>query len=121
MRTLCEDLPSIDLAWLKSYPDMRTGTATKVTWGNGHTTALVSRNDNAGLEVVINLRCYRLEFCYTDTPFGGRRQWIVCPGCKRACRVVYIQRCGLACRRCLGRGSRRDGRDAGKEGGLDAS
>ena len=121
MRTLCEDLPSIDLAWLKSHSVMRTGAATKVTWGNGHTTALISRDDNAGLEVEINLRCYRLAFSYTDTPFGGRRQWIACPGCKRACRVVYIQRCGLACRRCLGLGSRRDGRDAGKEGGLDAS
>ena len=104
MRTLCEDLPSIDLAWLKRYRVMRTGAASRITWGDGHTTGLISRADNRGLEVAINLRCYRLEFCYTNTPFGGRRRWFACPDCKQACRIIYIKCSGLACRRCSGLG-----------------
>jgi hypothetical protein len=104
MRTLCEDLLSVDLAWLNDYPVMRTGHASAVTWHcNGHFTgkALISRLGDTGLKVEIGLHCYPVEFAWTDTPFGGRRRWFACPGCKRACRVLYIGRGGPACRTCL--------------------
>jgi hypothetical protein len=28
-------------------------------------------------------------FTSTDTAFGGRRRWFACPGCAKACRVLY--------------------------------
>ena len=52
MRTLCEDLLSIDLAWLNDYPVMRTGHASAIEWrrcGRVTAEALVSRVGETGL------------------------------------------------------------------------
>src|SRR5262245_28420781 len=30
-----------------------------------------------------------VPFTSTATAFGGRRRWFACPGCAKACRVLY--------------------------------
>lgn len=41
----------------------------------------------------------RFEMEFTDQPFGGRRRWIVCNGCRRRCRVLIGGRY-FRCRLC---------------------
>lgn len=36
----------------------------------------------------------------TPCHFGGDRYWFVCPSCSRKCSKVYIDKIGLACRKC---------------------
>lgn len=31
----------------------------------------------------------RLETTWTDTNFGGQRQWFLCPNCGRRCAIIY--------------------------------
>ncbi len=42
-------------------------------------------------------------FAYTSTPFGGRRQWLLCPHCQRRVRALYGGKRHLfRCRKCYG-------------------
>lgn len=45
----------------------------------------------------------RFETTWSDTNFGGRRQWFLCPDCGRRCAIIY--RVGIeprwGCRLCL--------------------
>ncbi len=44
-----------------------------------------------------------VPFAYTPTQFGGQRQWLVCPHCKRRVRVLYGGKRNLfRCRKCYG-------------------
>lgn len=40
---------------------------------------------------------------WTDTAFGGRRQWVLCPSCDRRCAIVYRDARGKrwGCRICM--------------------
>ncbi len=40
-----------------------------------------------------------IRFAWTDTAFGGRRRWFVCPSCWRNCRILYGGTY-FRCRRC---------------------
>jgi hypothetical protein len=41
-----------------------------------------------------------VRFTYTQTCFGGRRRWFECPGCGKACRVLFGS--PFRCRACHG-------------------
>lgn len=45
----------------------------------------------------------RLETTWTDTNFGGQRQWFMCPTCERRCAIIYHADHGprWGCRICL--------------------
>ncbi len=44
-----------------------------------------------------------VPFAYTPTQFGGRRQWLKCPHCKRRVRILYGGKRKLfRCRKCYG-------------------
>src|SRR5690606_32865874 len=44
----------------------------------------------------------RIVTSWTDTAFGGRRQWFLCPSCNRRCAILYARRASkkLCCRIC---------------------
>lgn len=46
---------------------------------------------------------YKLSTAWTETNFGGRRQWFLCPCCGRRCAIVYREIAGSrwGCRVCL--------------------
>ena len=44
-----------------------------------------------------------LATTWTETNFGGRRQWFLCPCCERRCAIIYLDSAGprWGCRLCL--------------------
>ena len=44
-----------------------------------------------------------VETTWTETNFGGQRQWFLCPSCKRRCAIIYRDGAGphWGCRVCL--------------------
>jgi hypothetical protein len=109
MISTLEDLRSIDLAMLNRL-GLHRGRALTLTWSRaGRTTAEVEATaDTLGLELFYRAgrvtTTQRIAWRWTDTPFGGRRRWLTCPSCSRACRVLYHVASGFLCRRCLGYG-----------------
>ncbi len=45
----------------------------------------------------------RFVTTWTDTTFGGRRQWFLCPSCDRRCAIIYRKGDGplWGCRVCM--------------------
>lgn len=45
----------------------------------------------------------RIATEWTTTPFGGRRQWFLCPSCDRRCAILYRRGAGplWGCRVCM--------------------
>ncbi len=104
-----EHMKRLDLACL--HRELLTpGTVSRMTWTH--------RGDGSGsIEVVANRDELRLiyrtrqgdgpwydiseaiHFAWTSTRFGGRRQWFVCPGCSRRCRVL-LGGTRFRCRNC---------------------
>ena len=100
-RPVCEELLSIDLAWLRKYPVLQRGEPTRVGWTrDGVATNVIMSVAGQGLQIEINGICYMIGWKWSDTQFGGNRRWFACPRCDRGCRVLYING-GLACRTCL--------------------
>jgi ribosomal protein L37AE/L43A len=55
------------------------------------------------LPEVIPFEGERIVTTWTETNFGGRRQWFLCPTCDRRCRILYRIADGplWGCRACL--------------------
>lgn len=53
---------------------------------------------------VFDLNGERLATTWTDTNFGGQRQWFLCPSCDRRCAIIYRRGDGRlwCCRICGG-------------------
>jgi hypothetical protein len=109
MISTLEDLRSVDLATLNRL-GLHRGRAVRLTWSRaGRTTAEVEvAVDTRGIELLCNAdgeaTPQHVSWRWTDTPFGGRRRWLTCPICSRACRVLYQVANGFHCRLCLGLG-----------------
>lgn len=45
----------------------------------------------------------RISTTWSDTNFGGRRQWFLCPSCDRRCAIIYLKGNGplWGCRVCM--------------------
>ncbi len=71
------------------------GRVLRLTWSRGGQPALRARLRPKlaasiwSSEPARHLHRHRIAWRWTDTAFGGRRRWLACPGCTRACRVVY--------------------------------
>src|SRR5438093_13502606 len=50
-----------------------------------------------------NEMTFTVAVIYTETPFHGRRPWLICPHCHGRCRKVYASGThrAIACRACL--------------------
>lgn len=103
------DCRSVDLAEL-TRRGLQHGRVV-LTWsGAGRATAEIeAKADNLGLRLVFQaggaLSTHHIAWSYSDTAFGGRRRWLSCPRCTRACRVLYDGGGGrFLCRVCLGAG-----------------
>lgn len=102
----CEGYHAIDLARLRRWKLLQPGRSSSIQWSHGsvgivagdNCVHLVYRHRVAGdpwqqaREVV--------RFTYTQTRFGGRRCWFECPGCGKACRVLFGS--PFRCRACHG-------------------
>ena len=102
----CESYLAIDLAWLRRRKMLQPGRSSSIHWSRGSVGIV------AGADCVhLNYR-HRLvgepwqqvretvRFTYTRTCFGGRRRWFECPGCGKACRVLFGS--PFRCRACHG-------------------
>jgi ribosomal protein L37AE/L43A len=108
--TLCDEMHSVDLAWLRRQTGLAVGHSGKIIWSRGgRPTGNISyRVETAGLRLQYRTRPFNGEwrdvndlipFQWTDTNFGGRRQWFICPSCQRTCRIIYGGSV-FRCRRC---------------------
>ena len=108
----CEDHLSIDLAWMKREGMLIQGNSGNIRWtrGGNLTGTIGYRVEATGLRLIYRTREGGGEwqdvndvipFAWTGTNFNGRRQWFVCPSCKRQCRVIYGGS-RYRCRKCHG-------------------
>jgi hypothetical protein len=103
-RVTCDDLPAVDLAHLRRHGMLALGHISTLRWSSGSEDSAISI---IGLGSALKL-CYRtpnedvaelVELVATPACFGGRRQWLKCPGCGQACRVLRGYRGRFRCRR----------------------
>ena len=90
---------SIDLAQLSKLP-----VSGRLVWSiNGHPSGAVDYAPAANTLWLQSSGSAPQQIVLVDRPqnFGGVRQWIECPRCRRLCRVVYGRRY-FACRNCCG-------------------
>ena len=98
--SLYEHALAIDLAALKRDGYLFTGFAGKINWWRHD--QIVSwinyRDEDAGPRLIYRTRDLGsdwrrvddlIPFVETPNRFGGRRRWLLCPGCQRRCRIVY--------------------------------
>ena len=108
----CEDMLSLDMSTLRRLKYLTPGTRRTIHWS-------LEGERVASIEVVAEVDGIRLiysttnasahstpidefiRYTYTDTNFGGRRCWLVCPFCGRRCRIVYGGKL-FHCRDCHG-------------------
>jgi hypothetical protein len=95
----CEGAHSIDLAWLRRRGMLKpgphslewscrgepAGSISKFGQANGVRLLFWVTGSNGGRVLVDEL----VPFCYTETRFGGRRQWFMCLRCSRRCRLIF--------------------------------
>ena len=107
----CESYHAIDLAWLRRRKMLQPGRSSSIQWSHCGRPA-------GSIGIVAKANCVHLvyrhrawgdqwqemreivSFTETRTCFGGRRRWFECPGCGRACRVLFGG--PFRCRRCHG-------------------
>ena len=107
----CESYHAIDLAWLRRRKMLQPGRSSSIHWSHCGRPA-------GSIGIVANANCVHLVYRHrawgdqwqdmreivpyteTRTCFGGRRRWFECPGCGRACRVLFGG--PFRCRRCHG-------------------
>ena len=103
-RTTCNDLPAVDLAYLRHHGMLVPGRVSTLRWSSACADDAISI---IGLGDAIKL-CYRtpnedvaelVELVTAPAGFGGRRQLLKCPGCGQACRVLRGYRGRFRCRR----------------------
>jgi len=108
----CEERFSIDLARLKRHGILADSAPRILTWTRGREDAGQIRIIAVERGVHLNYRvtkhsgeCHDIDelipYVWSPTQFGGRRQWLQCPGCWKACRVLYRGDTRFRCRRCL--------------------
>lgn len=96
----CEDYLNIDVSWLNRHNMLVTGRKGTMQWTRGgHPTGSIGyRVEAGGLRLIYRTRRAEnswldvdelISFAWTETNFNGRRQWFVCPGCNRRCRIIY--------------------------------
>lgn len=59
---------------------------------------------NQLLEMEADIGGFQIEFATSQTRFGGRRYWFLCPICQRKRGVLYLNPINriMQCRKCLG-------------------
>lgn len=107
--TTTSDMLDVDLAWLRKRGILERAYWSTITWSRGEITyaSLSVRGHAHGLEISYSIQDRgekksireTIPFSYTDTNFGGTRQWFQCPSCLKNCRVVYGGEY-FRCRRC---------------------
>jgi hypothetical protein len=108
----CENLHSIDLAWLRRQDMLRPGYASTIRWSRGGrpTGSVAVHVSHSGLRLTYRVRPFGgdwqdisevIAFTESRTNFGGTRAWLQCLTCGRACRVLYGGT-RFRCRTCLG-------------------
>ena len=107
----CEERHSVDLARLKRRGYLADSSPRLLSWSRGGepTGKIIVVGVERGVHLFYNLRerggdwqeiDELIPFVWSETRFGGRRQWLQCPGCSRACRIVYGGS-RFRCRLCL--------------------
>ena len=107
--TTTDDMHSIDLAWLRKKGILKQWWKSSITWSRGGqvTSAIGIKPEGFGLRLIYSVGPEGdkisidelVPYTYTDTNFGGRRQWFKCLSCNRRCRVIYGGRY-FRCRKC---------------------
>ncbi len=106
-----EDMTSIDLAWLRKEGILSRWGWSTMSWSRGGNkyASISIRPEQYGLKLSYSVdegeekKCIKefIPYSYTDTNFGGMRQWFQCLSCGRNCRVIYGGQY-FRCRHCYG-------------------
>lgn len=110
MKQRCEDMYAVDLANLARAGALHLFRRGTFGWTvNGHQMGSVRFIVLPDLLRLSYAAAARDEWCdvnedipfaWSETRFGGRRRWFVCPDCQRRCRIVYAGD-RFRCRTCL--------------------
>jgi len=107
----CERMYRIELTYLRKHGLLRAGRSGKLSWTmNGQPSGNIDyemHRDHMTLNFrtrrgeVDNWRAVRqrINFDWTDTRFGGKQLWFLCPACDRRCSILYGG-AEYACRLC---------------------
>ncbi len=112
MAAKCEDHHAIDLAWLRRKGLLIPGCTSTIRWSRGgqQTGAVTIGVSQSGLRLTYRVRrdgddwqdvSEVIPFTETQTNFSGKRRWLQCLSCGRACRVIYVGT-HFRCRKCHG-------------------
>ena len=107
----CEEHRSVDLASLRRRGMLADSGTRTLTWSRGGeiTASIGVVAVERGVHLIYRVRerdgdwqdvDELIPYVWTPTQFGGRRQWLQCPGCSKRCRIVYSGT-RFRCRRCL--------------------
>jgi hypothetical protein len=107
----CEHLHRVDLAYMNRNGLLRPYMSGSLSWSRGG--EQTGRINYTVLPDALRLT-YRYKshidsewtpiaeefaFSWTPTAFGGQRRWLLCPGCRRRCRILYGG-ARFRCRKC---------------------
>lgn len=109
--TTTSDMLDVDLAWLRKRSILERAYWSTISWSRGErqyaSLSVLGRLEGLELSYAIgsgeektSIRDF-IPYTYTDTNFGGRRQWFECPSCGKNCRVIYGGEY-FRCRQCSG-------------------
>ncbi len=108
----CEDYLSIDITWMHRRKMLEPGQTGSLRWSRNEQQIAWIRYSvqTDGILLIYKTRSGEgdwrsvrdlIPFTWTNTNFGGRRQWFVCPGCRKPCRLIYGGSL-FRCRKCHG-------------------
>ncbi len=111
-RLTLDDLRKIDLAYLRRQGCLHPGSVGSLSWSrNGSPIASVGfRSASEAITFTYHARgsgedaweevTQLIPLARMNQHFGGERIWLVCPGCRQRCSVLYGGR-RFYCRRCV--------------------
>lgn len=110
-RTTTEEVPQVDIRFLKKKGMLEPGTHGNLSWNcGGESTGNISFEiTHDGIYLKYKYRRFdeewkhkneHITFDWTHCNYGGSRQWLVCPHCGNRVAIIYGLDSGFLCRHC---------------------
>jgi hypothetical protein len=112
-KTSTEEVPWIDIRYLRKQGILRPGYASRLTWSrrNGPIGSIFIRVARDHLRLMYHHQSRgegqqtieeRVPLDQTPCNYGGERQWFLCPHCRKRVAILYCPSDRFLCRHCYG-------------------
>lgn len=109
--TKTEEVHRVDIRFLKKMGYLKPGTYGSLSWncGGEPTGSIRFETKHDAIHLIYKHRRHgedwqpkneRIVFDWTSCNYGGSRQWLICPHCKKRVAVLYGLDSGFLCRHC---------------------